>query len=145
MNENGYVHSSQFNVEYLRTERELETNPYPWNLHTLCSDSFRKVGNVFIYAKPTWKSGEKFQCTVLERKEVDKSVVSDNRKGSKYVYTVEVDHKGRKIVIHDFPHDQSGVQLVDKAYSQMWHMKIAFRNKIYISDDIFPTSWMNLH
>jgi hypothetical protein len=142
--EEGYVHSSLFNVEYLRTERELETNPYPWNLHTLCGSSFQKVGNDFTFAKSTRKSGEKFFCTVLERKEIVESLVSHSRNASKYLYTVEVDHKGEKIVIHDVPREENGVEIVDKAYSQMWHMENAFRCKMYIPDDIFPISWMNL-
>jgi hypothetical protein len=143
-NEEGYIHSSLFNVEYLRTERELETHPYPWNLLTLCSDSFTKKGNIFKYSNSTRKSGEKFPCIVLERKKVHETHDSDTALVSMYLYTVEVDHKGKKFVIHNVPREENGVELVDKAYSQMWHMKNAFRNKMYIPDDIFPPSWINL-
>jgi hypothetical protein len=142
--EEGYIHSSQFDIEYLRTEMELETYPYPWNLQTLCSDSFTKKGNIFKYSNSTRKSGEKFPCIVLERKKVHETHGSETALVSKYLYIVEVDNKGKKVVVHNVPREQNGVELVDKAYSQMWHMKNAFRNKMYIPDDIFPLSWINL-
>ena len=82
--------------------------------------------------------------TLRRPKQVDGSVDSDERKKSEYLYTVEIEHGEKKVIVRDVPRDDNGVELVDKAYSQMWHMKNAFRNKMYIPDDMFPESWMNL-
>lgn len=136
--EAGYIHSSKFQEEYLRTTEELKENPYPWNLHTLCSEAFKKANDGYTHDKSVQKTSAKYHCHVLERKEVEIS------SGTSHVYTVEIDYKDEKIVAANFPRGENGIQLFDKAYSQMWHTKNAFRHKISIPDDIFPKSWINL-
>ena len=76
-------------------------------------------------------------CRVLER------VSKDDDDDESYVYTVELQMTDDDVVVaHGYPHDDSGVQLYDKAYSPMWHMKETFRHKMYVPDDIFPEGWM---
>jgi len=136
----GYIHSSNFDTDYLRTPDEVEEEPYPWNLHTLCTDYYTKDfpsphGDSYIYESSVVNDENKyrFPCEVLERFPEEDS----------YVYTVELQLSDTETIIaRGFPNDENGVELYDKAYSQMWHMKEAFRNKMYIPDDIFPESWM---
>ena len=137
----GYVHSSLFHTEYLRTPDELKNNPYPWNLHTLCSPTFKKSGRTYTFVKDTKRKGEKIKCRVLHRKEAS---LDDGDETSPYLYTVEVQQGDETIVVDDFPRLDYGIDLYDKAYSPMWHMEQAFRHKMFIPDDIFPESWMNL-
>lgn len=71
-----------------------------------------------------------------------------------YLYEVELTLPSRgsgtdtteekKVVVRDFPRHEGGIQLYDKAFSPSWHLPQAFRHKIYIPDDIFPESWMNV-
>jgi hypothetical protein len=136
----GYVHSSNFETTFLRTLEELKTNPYPWNLHTLCSHSYKSSGydGSYTYSRlPKSKDKHRSPCRVLERLEL---------KGSQkdtFLYTVEIDLPDETIVIKGFPQQEDGIELYDKAYSQMWHMENAFRHQMYIPDDMFPASWMN--
>jgi hypothetical protein len=131
----GYVHSSKFETEHLRTPEELLEEPYPWNLHTLCTDFYTEDENVNIYTSPVENadSANLLPCRVVER-------VQENED---YVYVVELQMTEDNVVIaHGYPRDIKGIQLYDKAYSPMWHMKEAFRHKLYVPDDIFPKTWM---
>ena len=143
------MHSSNFEIDYLRTTEELENNPYPWNLHTLCTSYYIEdhklptAGSISKSHEDTYtyendlKSQEedhRLPCHVLERV----------RKEGSYVYKVALSLSDTEtIVVADFPRGDDGVQLYDKAYSQMWHMEQAFRHKMYVPDDIFPKNWMN--
>jgi hypothetical protein len=95
---------------------------------------------MYRYARNIRTKKEKFFCRVLERTDV---VHSHDKESVKYLYTVEINTTGGKVVVHDFPRQDDGVNLYDKAYSPMWHMKDAFRHKIMIPDDMFPESFMN--
>ena len=130
----GYVHSSVYQIDYLKTPEEQKNDPYPWNLHTLCTNSFDKAGGGrYAYVKTRRKNKERLPCRVLERAESD----------GEYRYTVEVDRPDGKVVVNGFPWHNNGIDLYDKAYSPMWHMEQAFRHKMYIPDDMFPENWMN--
>uniref|UniRef100_A0A7S4ENK2 SET domain-containing protein n=2 Tax=Pseudo-nitzschia australis TaxID=44445 RepID=A0A7S4ENK2_9STRA len=137
-NAEGYVHSSKFENLYLRTPEELLKEPYPWNLHTLCSEYYKMSpdGNINHYDS-SFQTGNQLEvpvpCRVLER-------VSD---GEDYVYKVELQVSENSVVIAEgYPLDGEGIMLFDKAYSPMWHMKEAFRHKIAVPDDMFPAKWM---
>jgi hypothetical protein len=149
----GYVHSTKYVVDYLRTPEELETNPYPWNLQTLCVNSYGRdlEKDKYTYRKP--ETTARVHCRVLERHQVNPTNQARFGPGSdkpaKYLYTVELtilddDGSEQKVVVHDVPRHDDGINLFDKAYSQSWHMEHAFRNKMYIPDDIMPESWLNL-
>merc|ERR1711865_681659 len=94
--------------------------------------------------------------TVGEDDEEDENDVDAT--GTAYVYTVEIevpdfgrddndddeDHATaptRLVVVHGYPQQDDGIALYDKAYSQHWHMKEAFRHKLAIPDDMMPVSW----
>jgi len=134
----GYVHSTKFEREYYRTPEELEEEPYPWNLHTLCTDFYTipEDEEIGVYTKPYNNEGisNLLPCRVLERFFEDE----------KYTYTVELQMSEEDVVIvQGFPQDPEGVFIYDKAYSPMWHMKEAFRHKLFVPDDVFPENWMN--
>jgi hypothetical protein len=123
-------------VDYLRTPDELEEEPYPWNLHTLCTNYYSNDStDSYIYESSLINNENeyRFPCQVLERVEEEES----------YVYTVEIKLSDTETTFaRGYPNDEHGVDLYDKAYSQMWHMQQAFRKQIYIPDDIFPENWM---
>jgi len=133
----GYVHSSKFKTVYLRTPTELTKAPYPWNLLTLCTDVYETdtKGTSHTYVKSQdFEPLQLLPCRVLKR---------TSKPGGEYVYTVELQEgEDEKVVVRGYPRGQDGINLYDKAYSTMWHMKEAFRHKIAIPDDIFPTNWM---
>jgi hypothetical protein len=137
----GYVHSSNFEADYLRTPDELEKEPYPWNLHTICTNYYSKDStDSYIYESSLVNNENKYRlpCQVLERVEED-----DKEEEESYVYTVEIKLSDTETIFaRGYPNDEHGVDLYDKAYSQMWHMQQAFRNKMYIPDDIFPENWI---
>jgi len=133
----GYLHSSKFELEYLRTPQELLEEPYPWNLHTLCTGSYKmhdgEIVNTYFSPVENQGSTNLLPCRVLER-------VQENED---YFYTIELQMGGDNVVIaQGYPHNIDGIQLYDKAYSPMWHMKEAFRHKLYVPDDVFPEIWM---
>ena len=130
----GYVHSSKFETEYLLTPEELLEKPYPWNLQTLCTDNFimNDDTSINVYFESN-DQANLLPCRVLKR----------TRKDDDYFYTVELQMNEDNLVIaQDFPHGDNGVKLYDKAYSSMWHMKEAFRHKLFVPDDMFPENWM---
>lgn len=133
----GYVHSTKFQTEYLRTPEELLEEPYPWNLHTLCTDFYTMPDDddVNIYTDPLKNEvpSNLLPCRVLER----------FYKYEEYFYTIEIQFSEDNVVVaQDYPNDAEGIQLYDIGYSPMWHMKEAFRHKLYVPDDVFPKNWM---
>ncbi|VEU38802.1 unnamed protein product [Pseudo-nitzschia multistriata] len=137
-----YVHSSKFETDYLRTPDELLEEPYPWNLHTLCTEYYtKKPGDLENSYSSTFVSDRAEQllpCRVLDRISLE-----DDDEEEDYLYTVEIQtSENSVVVVHDYPRSDNGIQLYDKAYSPMWHMKEAFRHKIAVPDDVFPENWM---
>merc|ERR1712194_616961 len=67
----GYLHSSKFETKYLRTPQELLDDPYPWNLHTLCTGFYKMLDgenmNTYTYSFKQEKATKLFPCRVLER------------------------------------------------------------------------------
>ena len=134
----GYVHSTKFETEYLFTPEELVEEPYPWNLHTLCTDFYtRDSDETFKFHTPSAENenpSDVLPCRVLNR-------VFENEE---YTYTVEIQTThDSSVIAHGYPRDNTGIQLYDKAYSPMWHMKEAFRHKMFVPDDLFPKNWMS--
>ena len=125
-----YVHSTKYNILHLKTPSERISDPYPPNLHTLCSASFRKVGERYVYLSVLREMDERFYCNVTHR-------TGD-------LYTVEMELEDGRVVIVENVSRPQGVDLYDKVYSQDWHQHQAFRHKIGIPDDIFPEAWKNL-
>ena len=135
-----YVHASKFNPEYLSTASELAEKPYPWNLHTLCFDSYALREGVLVYAESHDSGGQVdvdlLPCTVVDRTPAE---------GENYTYTVEIQVSDDEMdVIQGYPQGERGVDIYNIAYTTMWHMKEAFRHKMAVPDDVFPENWMNL-
>lgn len=121
-------------MKYLRTVDELEEDPYPWNLHTLCTDSYAVRNEISVFVESYFDSdaAKVLPCSVLERQEV----------GGNYTYTIEIQFSEDDTEIVDgYIRGENGVDIYNIAYSSMWHMKEAFRHKMAVPDDIFPESW----
>jgi len=128
-----YVHSSQYALEHLKTLQELEQNPYPPNLHTLCRPTYtQRPDGSYVFARALRQDDHYVKCKVLER-----------TKGDPITYTVELSlHDSRKLVVMGVPKPE-GIQLFDKVFSQDMHLPQAFRHFISIPDNIFPKNWLN--
>jgi hypothetical protein len=131
-----YVHTTEWAKEpYFRTEKELESNPYPPNFNMMCQESYR-VGpdGGYEWVALLHDGPERVYCNVLERSE---------GRTAPYAYTVSMKlAEGDEIQVTGVP--KSGIFLYDKAFSADWHLPNAFRHPIAIPDDIFPESWINL-
>lgn len=91
--------------------------------------------NVNIYTDPLKNEvpSNLLPCRVLERFYEDEE----------YFYTIEIQFSEDNVVVaQGYPNDAEGIQLYDIGYSPMWHMKEAFRHKLYVPDDVFPKNWM---
>ena len=126
------------------------------------------------FLKVLRKTKARAECTVVDRQFIEPptsgsaaATAADKRPASqKYLYTVEMiiypeDKKGvdddendtnneglpkgpsQTITVHNVPYPE-GIDLYDKVFSQDWHLPNAFRNRMYIPDDIFPEQWKNL-
>jgi hypothetical protein len=128
-----YQHSSNYHIDYLKTPSELESSPYPSNLHTLCKLSYRKntEDGKFYFMSILRPDNHHVYCEVLERFD-DKD------------YTVEmtIPDTGEKIVVHQVTSPE-GIGLFDKAFSQDMHLLQSFRHIMHIPDDMFPKTWKN--
>jgi hypothetical protein len=130
-----YVHSTEWPENYFRTTRELDANPYPPNLHTMCQESYRMVGEGTYEWIPVLRpdSSIRVYCNVLERHR--------NEDGTN-VYTVAMDVGDDEwIIVHKVT--EKNIFLYDKAFSADWHLPSVFRHEIMIPDDVMPPSWMN--
>eukprot|EP00534_Pseudo-nitzschia_fraudulenta_P010663 CAMPEP_0201209372 /NCGR_PEP_ID=MMETSP0851-20130426/178208_1 /ASSEMBLY_ACC=CAM_ASM_000631 /TAXON_ID=183588 /ORGANISM="Pseudo-nitzschia fraudulenta, Strain WWA7" /LENGTH=706 /DNA_ID=CAMNT_0047498025 /DNA_START=70 /DNA_END=2190 /DNA_ORIENTATION=- len=143
-----YLHSSQLKTEYLRTPEELREEAYPWNVQTLCTNFYtmHPGEDVFTYVSSFKNEGSTnlLPCRVMERtlKAVDQEDVGEDNQ-EEYLYTIAIQMSEHEVdIVQGYPHDNDGIQLYDIAYSPMWHLKEAFRHRLYIPDDIFPENWM---
>jgi len=137
----GYVHSTKFETKYLRTLEELAEEEYPWNLHTLCTEMYAKRDGINTYVESYTKEEDEGTLTEL----LPCVIVGRVEEGDEYKYTVEIHEAEDQVVtVTGYPRNEHGVELYDKAYSPMWHMKEAFRHKLFVPDDVFPENWMNL-
>jgi len=133
-----YVHSSQWNEETLRTEQEQQFNPYPSNLHTLCSPAYmwNSQQGVYLYLVLDKEYIDRVPCRVLDRYPHPTNATGPE------VYSVELIEEEKSIVTHNF--ERSHIFLTDRLLSQDWHLPNTFRHPIRIPDDMFPQSWINI-
>lgn len=126
-----YVHSSKYHVEELKTTSERREDPYPPNMVTVCPQSFRRQDTKYVFV-PVLRDWKKYvPCEVLSR-----------TRGGKYVVKLSPLDGSESVTVYNVPYPE-GIRLVDKAYSQDWHLPQSFRHKIQIPDDIFPEIWKN--
>lgn len=132
-----YMHSSLWTEKTFRTAAELEENPYPPNLVTMCYESYSAtdedgVGEWLPVLRPLQY---RVYCDVLDR--IDPIEVGQNS-----TYNVEMRlNSGGTIVVRNV--EQTGIFLYDRAFSQDWHLPNAFRHEIKIPDEIMPPAWLN--
>jgi hypothetical protein len=149
----GYVHRSDWPEEHIRTIHE---DKYPDNLVTVCiesyttgvptggegSDNGSKLVNTWV--TPMTETSTRVYCRALTRRKDDQADSSDGDE-VKYLYEVElnleVDGKETSVVVEDIP--ETGIFLVDRAYSQDWHLPNVFRHEIMVPDDVMPSAWLN--
>jgi SET domain len=142
----GYVHRSNWPEDYIRT---VEEEPYPDNLVTICMESFVPMDDGSNdWFKPLVETSYRVYCRALKRTKKSESEDEENEESeseSSYVYQVEldlnVDGKETKVVVDGVP--DTGIFLVDRAYSQDWHLPNVFRHEIMIPDDVMPPAWLN--
>jgi SET domain len=126
-----YVHSSKYDIEELKTPLERQKDPYPPNLETICPRSFRRQDTKYVFA-PVLRDWKKYvPCQVVSR-----------TRGGKYVVKLSSLDGSESITVYNVPFPE-GIRLVDRAYSQSWHLPGSFRHKIQIPDDVFPDVWKN--
>lgn len=110
-------------------------------MHTLCTESYASRDGINTYVESYTE--EENEHTSIELLPCE--VVGRVKEGDEYKYTVEIHEAQDQVVtVTGYPRNKYGVELYDKAYSPMWHMKEAFRHKLFIPDDVFPENWMNL-
>jgi hypothetical protein len=150
MDADRYMHSTEFinnnhneeetdDSSRLKTPAERLGDPYPPNLQTLCRESYRKdsATGKYVFLPVLRNDDTRVHCEVLKRRPHPK-------KKRMFLYTVRMTTAtGQEIEVRDVPQPQ-GIDLYDKVFSQDWHLPQAFRNKMYVPDDIFPESWKNL-
>jgi SET domain len=143
-----YVHRSDWPEDYIRT---VDEKPYPDNLVTICIESFVVMDDESNeWFKPMVETSFRVYCRALQRTKVSKDDDDEEEDGTEtdspsYVYQVEldvnVDGKETKVVVDNVP--DTGIFLVDRAYSQDWHLPNVFRHEIMIPDDVMPPAWLN--
>ena len=145
------------NPEYLQTVEELNANPYPDNLQTICYyDSDVKVERVDEASNTTYAIWDDANddtpphecmrpCEILER-------YADPDEEGEFLYTAEMFHfegeenywfcdirAGRHIARNV---DFDGILIVDKPYSHDIFLEKAFRHAIGVPDDFYPKEWL---
>jgi hypothetical protein len=129
-----YIHSSQYHVQELKTPTELEMDPYPNNIQTLCKVSYtkNKVDGRFYFVSVLRNDGQFVPCEVLDRQ----------YPGPKYTVRLTLPKTKQSLVVHRVTRPE-GVELFDRVFSQDMHLPQAFRHPISITDDMVPESWKN--
>jgi hypothetical protein len=148
-----YVHRSDWPEDHVRT---VDEGPYPENLVTVCVESYTSAADpddddgalVHSWAQPMSETPHRVYCRALERtsKAKDEEEDDEDEETEAYVYKVELDvevdgEPPKKVVVDGVP--STGIFLVDRAYSQDWHLPRAFRHEIMIPDDLLPDAWRN--
>ena len=125
-----YMHSTEFKVDYLRTEEELETDPYPENIHTMCILSYTSDGDDYKWTPVLRTTYERVYCHVVER-----TLSEDGN-----TYLVRMEDGDEEVLVKGVPQDD--IYLMDKVFTADWHQP-GFRHTIMIPDDVIPANWLN--
>lgn len=132
-----YVHSTEWKEPYLRTFEELEKNPYPSNLQTMCIESFaRDEDGSYMFVPVLRDTTLRKHCDVTAR-------YDDGEGGYLYDIDLKLDEDEEESWIKVKGYDSSGVQLYDKPFTADWHMPNTFRHEMAIPDDVMPPAWEN--
>lgn len=127
-----YIHSTEWEEEYIRTATELKSNPYPENLVVMCIESFTVLeGGTNMWLPVLVETQDRVYCDALERSAE-----------APYKYTVALKIGKKKIIVEDVPEDE-GIFLYDRAFSADIHQENVFRHEIMIPDELMPKAWLN--
>lgn len=132
-----YVHSSKWEETYLRTFEELETNPYPSNLQTMCIESYgRDENGDFEFVPVLRETTYRKHCDVVSRR-------LDENGTWLYDVDLKLDENDEDSWITVKNYDSTGVALYDIPFTTDWHLPNVFRHEIAIPDDVMPEAWKN--
>jgi hypothetical protein len=132
-----YKHSTEWKELFFRSAEELQTNPYPPNLITMCYESYTLTddGESYEWIPVLRALNFRIYCDVVDRFEP-----TEEGKNATYTVTMHLD-SGDDIVVRNV--EQDGIFRYDKAFSQDWHLPNPFRHEIMIPDDMIPEAWLN--
>jgi hypothetical protein len=138
------MHSTEWpEDEPLRTEVELQDNPYPSNLETMCVGSYSidPRSGEFVWVPVLRPATRRLPCTVLERHDSVRDGVMPTYRVEMLLGNDEATDSDHTIIVDQVPHEW--VFLTDQVKSADWHMPNTFRHTIMIPDEIFPDVWKN--
>jgi hypothetical protein len=176
-----YVHSTQFHdneegggtAVLFRTRDELQHDPYPINLHTLClpsyyynatgdDDSNDNNNGKYYYLVPDRDYIDRTVCHVLQRYKQPQQSPTTDKVDPVFLYTVELvleandndndnDNNGndsdteprKQRVVVVHDFPSNAIWLTDRIMTQDWHLPNTFRHYIQLPDDILPDAWKN--
>lgn len=145
-----YVPASVFNrrAEWLRTEEELDEEPYPDNLMTVCFIGNRDLPShgtlVWEYIEGIlYDPNNSYPCEILERgtNGVDVDNAYD-RKDSIDPADIRYTARVEDLTITDVP--RQAIRFFDKPYSSDLFLRSAFRHEIALPDSMVPAAWRDL-
>jgi len=151
-----YTPASKFNdrVEWLRTERELEAEPYPDNVMTVCfvggepPPNGAKTYRWTHYDGIFQDAGYAHPCQIVDREgNVDLDDAYD-RKDSifpadlRYTARVYREEEEEEVTYTNIP--RQAVRFFDVPYSSDNSLRTAFRHEIRLPDDMVPPKWRDL-
>lgn len=136
----------------LRTVQEQETDPYPYNLITMCmtGDKKRKYNNHQEWSETThsWSHAMAF-CHILDRK-----LGTDGQ--DEYTVSLVFAKKNTPLEPQDYVYDKSvpikdlyvdtkvprrAIRWIEKPYLDDEHLANAFRHTVGLPDDLIPEAW----
>jgi hypothetical protein len=141
---NPYVYATEYNerIERLLTLAELQENPYPPNVRTMCFYNYDPS-----LPRTEWNFPEQIRefkylhpCHVLERNHEDNSytvVLSSQESPILRKHTIPPNY-----IVYKVP--RSAILLDDVIKSSDQHLVGAFRHEIHIPDVLFPKRWRDL-
>jgi len=139
-----YLHSTQIDEPFLRTQAEQTANPYPSTVQTMCLASYttdEETGD-YVFTPMLRETTYRWYCDVIERH-------GSEEEGYTYDVDLRIDEGEQPaseadqewVHVKNFAPDS--VFLMDRVFSNDWHLPGAFRQPIAIPDDVMPPAWEN--
>lgn len=142
-----YPHIQEGKYPILRTPLELESEPYPPNIETLC---FYRYSDNHGESNPRWvnKAGV-FElrnlrpCYVMARSDttMEYTVRMFNRRALNPIADTEKIPESEEHIVTNVP--RRAIRLADRIYASDQHLTGAFRHEITFPDDLLPSTWQS--
>lgn len=159
-----YTAAAVFNnrVEWLRTEQELEQDPYPDNIMTVCFVGDRRSRPIQVLRdgskQQNWTyyegifndADESYPCDVLRREEsVDLDDAFDRHDSIlpadvRYTARVHKEEKGSHVPYTYTNIPRPAIRFFDVPYASDMFLRTAFRHEIHLPDSMVPRAWRDL-